>query len=295
MNAPVELRAGDFELGLVPAIGGSVAFFRWRGIDLMRPLSAEAAARGDVLAVASFPMVPYANRIDGNRFAFEGRDYTVPPNNGSERFNVHGSGWKSAWSVAEQSADAATLTLDHHDGTNDPYRYRASQTLRLAPDGLAIATTIENTGPRAMPFGFGHHPWFERDDDVTLRFRATHFWLEAPEGIASDRIALPPELDFASGAKLPATWRNNDYGGWDGIAEITWPSRGVGLRIEADPIFGQLMLYADPTKTFFCVEPQTNVPCAFNKAGRGEEGLGVIVLEPGETASGTIRFTGFAP
>ena len=39
------LEAGELSLGLVPEIGGSIAHFRWRGIDLMRPLSPEAAAR----------------------------------------------------------------------------------------------------------------------------------------------------------------------------------------------------------------------------------------------------------
>ncbi|PPE79231.1 aldose epimerase [Kaistia algarum] len=289
----IELRAGDLQLGLVPEIGGSIAYLRWRGIDLMRPLTAEAEAAGDVLGVASFPMIPYANRIDGNRFVFEGREYRVESNNHPERFNVHGSGWKSAWTVLDHTENSARLTLDH-GSTNDPYDYRASQIFRLSPEGLELETAIENTGTRAMPFGFGHHPWFIRDDDVTLTFRARDFWLEAPDGVAGDRISLPPELDFSRGAPLPGSWRNNNYGGWDGVAELRWPSRGAGLRIEADPVFGNLMLYADPKKNFFCLEPQTNVPCAFNKAEAGETGLGTIVLATGDRAGGTIRLTPFA-
>ncbi|MFC0287129.1 aldose 1-epimerase [Kaistia hirudinis] len=289
----VTLKAGELSLGLVPEIGGSIAHFRWRGIDLMRPLSPGAAARRDVLAVASFPMVPYANRIDGNRFAFAGRDYVVQTNNSPERFNVHGTGWKSAWTLAAQDGGLAELTLDHHGG-DDPYDYRATQIFRLAPEGLVLETTIENTGAEAMPFGFGHHPWFEREEGVTLAFTASAFWLEAPDGVAGDRISLPPELDFTAGAPLPPGWRNNNYGGWDGIAEISWPRRGAGLRMAADPIFGNLMLYADPAKDFFCLEPQTNVPCAFNKAERGERDLGIIVLEPGDRIGGTICFTPFA-
>lgn len=290
--ATIELESGDLRLGIVPEIGGSLAFLRYRGIDLMRPLSAEAAARRDVLGVASFPMTPYANRIAGNRFTYEGRTYEVQPNNGTERFNVHGSGWKSAWTAETLSSSSATLSLDRA-AAGDPYAYRAVQRINLADDGLTLATTIENRGAVRMPFGFGHHPWFDRDADVELRFRATHFWLEAPEGIASDRITLPPELDFARGAPLPTSWRNNAYGGWDGVAEVRFPSRGLGLRIEADPIFGTLMFYADPERTFFCVEPQSNVPCAFNKLPDNGRDLGVIDLAPGETASGTIRFVPF--
>lgn len=290
--ALITIDAGDLSLGLAPTIGGSIAFLRWRGIDVMRPLTPEAAARRDVLAVASFPMTPYANRIDGNRFAFAGKQYRVAPNNGAERFNVHGSGWKSAWSVETSDATSARLTLEHQ-GIHNPYSYRASQSFHLHADALVVETAIENTGSSALPFGFGHHPWFIREEGVTLRFRARDFWLEAPEGIAGDRITLPPELDFAKAAPLPGSWRNNNYGGWDGMAEIRWPARGIGLRIESDPIFENLMLYADPTKDFFCLEPQTNVPCAFNKAERGERQLGIVVLEPGDRIGGTLKFSPF--
>ena len=289
----VTLAGGRLSLGLAPEIGGSIAHLRWRGIDLMRPLTAEAAARRDVLAVASFPMIPYANRIDCNRFSFAAKEYRVEPNNGAERFNVHGTGWKSVWTVAACEPAMARLVLDHA-GADDPYRYRAEQVFRLVDDALVLETSIRNTGPDALPFGFGHHPWFIREAGVTVSFRATDFWLEAPDGVASDRITLPPELDFSAGAALPRSWRNNNYGGFDGTAEIRWPLRGAGLRIDADPIFANLMLYADPAKDYFCLEPQTNVPCAFNKAERGESGLNIIVLEPGDRIGGTLVFTPFA-
>jgi aldose 1-epimerase len=288
----IELTAGELVLGLVPEIGGSIACFRAGGVDLMRPLSAEAERDRDVLGVASFPMLPYANRIDGNSFAFEGETFAVKPNNPPERFNVHGSGWKSAWSVEERSEASATLGLDFssHD---DPYRYRATQRLALRDGTLTLETTIENRARRRMPFGFGHHPWFPRDPDVSLAFRARDFWLEAPNGVAGDRISVAPELDFSAGRELPKAWRNNNYGRWDGVAEIRFPSRGLGLRMEADPVFRNLMFYADPKRSFFCVEPQTNVSCAFGKTEESAEALGVIALAPGESASGTLRFTPF--
>ena len=76
---------------------------------------------------------------------------------------------------------------------------------------------------------------------------------------------------------------------------MTWPSRGVGLAMTAEPIFGNLMLFTDPARGDFCIEPQTNATCAFNlmAEGFGAEELGVVVLEPGEKAEGTIRFRPF--
>ncbi len=97
MRPPIELQAGPLSLGLVPDIGGSVSHFRAGTTDLMRPLSAAHWASGDVLGTAIFPMVPYANRFEGNRFHFGGAQWEVETNNPPERFNVHGTGWRVPW------------------------------------------------------------------------------------------------------------------------------------------------------------------------------------------------------
>lgn len=287
------LEAGALEVGLAPAIGGSVSAMRWRGIDLMRRLSDDDRDAGNVLGVAMFPMVPYANRVAGNEFHFETRRWRVLPNNPPERFNVHGSGWKKPWTVTRASTVAAVLTLEVAAGA-EPYSYRAEQAFAATEEGLSVTVTLTNTGPVAMPFGFGLHPWFDRDPDVTLQFSARRFHLEEPEGVSGDPITLPPELDFAKGRSLPGGWRNNDYGGWTGEAIIRFPSRGVGLRIVADPVFKHLMLYADPTKPYFCLEPQTNASGAFNRGQWNDPDEGVIVLAPGESAAGTVSLMPFS-
>ncbi len=284
----VRLAAGEIEAGLAPAIGGSLAWLRWRGIDLMRPLSEADRAAGNVLGVACFPMLPYANRIAGNAFAFDGRTWRFEANNPPERYNVHGTGWLRSWRVEAAAASAAQLALEVDDGT---YAYRAVQSFELEARALAVGIEIENRASARAPFGFGLHPWFQRDPDVELRFRARDFYLEEPEHVGGDRITLPTELDFSAGRRLPERWRNNDYGGWDGRAEITWPSRGVRLVLTAEPVFGHLMLYADPARPLFCVEPQSNASGAFNRAGGFEDPAeGIRILEPGERMAGTVRF-----
>jgi aldose 1-epimerase len=289
----MQLSAGELAIGLVPGIGGSLAYFRKGGVDLMRPLSPADLAAGNVLGVAMFPMVPYANRIAGNSFDFCGKTWRFAPNNPPERFNVHGSGWHSRWQAARHD-NGMLLSLDHV-APDEPYSYSAAQHFVLSPDGLTVTMRLTNRGAVAMPFGFGLHPWFERGAGIELAFNAGHFFMEGPEGIVTERLALPPELDFAGGRPLPDTWRNNDYGGWDGRAEIRFPGKRVGLRLEADPIFGHLMLYADPEKPYFCVEPQSNAPCAFNRMeGAHGDAFGASILAPGESLEGVIRFLPFS-
>ncbi|MDB5523083.1 MAG: Aldose 1-epimerase [Rhizobium sp.] len=292
-EAMIELSAGDLSIGLVPGIGGSLAYFRSKAFDLMRPLSPADLAASNVIGVAMFPMVPYANRIANNEFDFGGRTWRFRPNNPPERFNVHGTGWHSPWQ-AERDDSGVLLSLEHL-APHEPYSYRATQHFSLSADGLTVEMRQTNKGAVAMPFGFGLHPWFARGAGTQLAFKASHFFMEGPEGIATERLATPPELDFTEGRPLPDTWRNNNYGGWNGVAEIRFPEHALGLRIEADPVFGHLMLYADPQKGYFCVEPQSNAPCAFNRMdGRDGEAFGTRVLDPGESLTGTIRFLPFA-
>ena len=297
----VEIRSGQLELGVVPEIGGSIAFFRLRRgektIQLLRPLSDADRASGNILGVAMFPMVPYANCIEDNRFAFAGRDYRVEPNLSGYKFNFHGRGWLSKWTVSGKSDDRVTLSLVDEEA-GQPHQYSATQEFVLASGRLAVTTAITNTGPLPMPFGFGQHPWFPRHSDTTVCFRARRFWIETPDSSAAEPITVPPELDFSAPRAPPLVRRNNCYDGWDGIAEIVWPRLGVGFRMMADPVFGRLMVYFPlPSETIFCLEPQTNAVSALTKAltAADREALGLIVLEPGQSAGGTFSLEPFQP
>jgi aldose 1-epimerase len=291
------LTAGDLVVDLAPEIGGSVASFRMCRADgvvnLMRPMSKEAQVSRNAGGAAMFPMVPYANRITANCFDFEERTYRFKQNVPAERFVIHGSGWQSEWTVGAAATDSADLHLDHLT-SDEPYSYSAVQRFRLYPDRLIVITTVTNSGGRAMPFGFGQHPCWDRQADVTLRFRSTHFWLGGADNVATERIATPAELAFSQARPLPPAWRDNCYGGWDGCAEITFPHSGIGLRMEASSLFRHLMLYCDPNKAFFCVEPQTHAAGALNRlVNNNHDNLGMFVLKPGESAEAEISFTQF--
>lgn len=295
----ITISAGLLLAEIVPGLGGSLARLALRRddgstVELMRPLSAEAAAAGDVLGTAMFPMLPYANLIENNAFTFGGRRYAFTPNFPPMRDTTHGSGWISRWTTL--SATASRLQIELRDDTvGAPYQFLARQAFVVTPEGLVATMTIINLGPRAMPFGFGLHPWFVRTEGTTLRFAARSVWLEGYDGVPTEAIAVPPELAFAQPTRLPAARRNLCYAGWDGRAEIIWPEWRQGLRIEAEPPFRHLMLYTPKGAPHFCVEPQTNAAGAFNRLdGEDPATLGIIVLKPGETTSATVRFLHFA-
>ena len=143
----VALRVGDLAVDLVPSIGGSIAAFRLDGVDVMRALSDADLAAGNVLGTASFPMVPYANRIAGNAFEYNGRRYEFEMNNPPEIYNVHGTGWLRPWTVADSSAAEVTLSLEVIE-PGEAYAYRATQRYALDADGLTIEMGVTNASPR---------------------------------------------------------------------------------------------------------------------------------------------------
>ena len=288
----LELRTGRLAVYLAPAIGGSIASFKIDGIDVMRPLSDANRTAGNVLGVASFPMIPFANRIGGNAFEFDGRRYRFEANNPPEIYHVHGTAWHRPWIAEQAGPGGAVLRLEVADPAS--YSYRAEQRFTLTDAGLELVTSVTNTGERTMPFGFGHHPWFDRDADTTVQFSSRTFHLNEPEGMIGQRISLPPELSFSSPQPLPIYWRCTDYGGWDGSATVTFPSRGVGITMKGDTPYKHIMFYADPAQTFFCVEPQTNASGAFNRPeGFDDAEDGIIVLAQGESTIGTLTFEAF--
>ena len=288
----VTIAAGRLQAEIAPGIGGSLASLTFDGRPVFRSLSEADRRAGNVIGVASFPMIPFANRIAGNAFTFEGRTYRFEANNPPEVFHVHGTAWKRDWQVERHSEGEVAIALEVLE--EGSFSYRAEQVFRLAETGLQLTTTVTNLGPDRMPFGFGHHPWFERDDDVTLEFNASSFSLNEPEYVIGQLVGMVPELSYAEPRGLPEYWRCTNYGGWDGLATIRFPSRGIGLRIRGDAVFRNLMFLAVPDMPVFCVEPQTNASGAFSRPGGfGDPRDNVVVLGPGEQMSGTLSFEPF--
>src|SRR5687768_3831743 len=121
------LRAGNLELVLNPSIGGSIERFTWLGDDHAVPLMREShSAPSTVLDMASFPLVPYVNRIRGGRFTFRGEEIALQPNMASDISPLHGQAWLGAWTVESSGNQDAELRFVHEAG-EWPWHYEALQ------------------------------------------------------------------------------------------------------------------------------------------------------------------------
>jgi aldose 1-epimerase len=296
MSEIVTLRSGDARLAVAPFLGGSLLGY-WAettGVrhDFLVPSREAGIAGFPELRLASFPLVPYSNRVRDGRFTFRGRTVIEKPATGMAHA-LHGHGWRLPWQITEQHDDRLTIAYERQPDPAPegwPWHYRAWQNFVLAPQGLRLTMGIENRSAAAMPAGLGHHPYFPRtrQSRVTATVSAI-CWPEAGQ-LPVERIAPPPGADPRQGV-VPASVRlDHAYAGWDGRAVIEWPERNARLVMTADPALSTLVIFSPPDAAFFCVEPVSHCIDAFNLAADGMSDTGMRVLAPGETWEVTVRF-----
>lgn len=283
------LRDGDAEVDIAPAIGGSLASYRWRRggaqIDWLRPAPPDAVDAGKF---ASFPLVPYSNRVRGGRFSFRGQTIALSANPATDPHFIHGHGRRCPWSVTERDGRSAVLTYVH---TPDawPWPYTARQTIELVDGVLRLELAVTNASDRVMPLGFGFHPYFPRGRCARLRAGVDAMWAIDRDVLPTELVALRPDADPNTGLDIDRVELDNVFTGWRHRAEIVWPETATALAIEADPPLDFLVVYVPRGRDFFCAEPVSNATDAFNLAEAGRGDTGMIALAPGATQRAHMR------
>jgi aldose 1-epimerase len=143
---------------------------------------------------------------------------------------------------------------------------------------------MTNRAAQPAPAGLGLHPFFPRHPETRIRFRSSATWLNDADQLPVERVAK----DCAAGCAVAETECDNDFEGWDGIAEIVEPD-GVTIRLEADAPFRWLRFYSRADRNALALEPVSHGANALNRPDPAA--LGVVALAPGGTLSGTIRLS----
>lgn len=287
---PVVLRHGLMECVVAPHIGGSIARLTlWSDdgpLHLLRPAPGGALDGGSAADLACFPLVPFSNRIAGGRFRFQGRDVALPLNHPGCPHPLHGHGWDHPWTVEAQ--DDTSLRLGYrHDADAWPWAYRAAQTIVVRPDGLEVRLDLMNDGDSPMPAGLGLHPYLPKPPGTRLTAAVGSVWLGDTTLLPRERALVPDSWGFPGGRTMDDVVVDNGFPGWDGRAAVDWPHLGCRLVVEADPLFGHLVVYAPRGEDYLCVEPVSHMTDAVNHAEEADAGL--RALPPGASLSGTVR------
>jgi len=284
----LSLASGDFSAAVSPAAGGSLLYWRQKGADLTRPAAENAVERKAADETSMFPLVPYSNRIRGGFFIYWGIKRNVPKNHPVVEDPLHGEGWQRPWNVVSSSSDSVVMAFEHNGKNGFPFAYEAEQSFTLKDNLLIVSLTLTNKGGIPMPCGLGWHPFFPKDDDTIVRFKTKNVWAHESAPPRERPMKTPPEWLFDKGLKISELELDTCFGGFDGKAELIWPSRNRKINMTAYSDFGHVVVWTPAGEDFFCVEPVTNATDAFNLASRGVTGTGIKTLDPDESLTETM-------
>lgn len=271
-----ELQRAGWRLVLRPEVGGAVASLTRDGVHVLRPMPEGSV---DVLDAACFPLTPYANRIAGGSFVFEGRSIELPILPAFAPHALHGDGWRSAWSV--EARDEASITLLHrHQPDGWPWAYEARQVFTLTGEGLHVALSMTNLSDTPMPAGLGLHPYFPVSAYTRLTVQAARVWGGGVDEVPTTLLPVARVHDWSDGPRVrQAPFVDHAYVA-DGPAVLIDDARTT--TVTASTNAGWRHVYA-PGADFCCIEPVTHRPDAAH-APEGEAS-GWTVLTPGRTLS----------
>ena len=283
----VKLTAGDLRAELSPSIGGAISGFEWAGPGPPRSILRQCNSPLEkVLDAASFPLVPYVNRIRGGRFSFRGSEVAQAPNLAGDPSPLHGQGWLSAWRVDEQSDAHAVLSFRHSAG-EWPWDYEARQEFGLDARGLSVGLTCTNTSREAMPCGLGQHPYFPCGPRTRIATEVTHVWTIDAQVLPVEKVPADGRYDLRErlvcGQDL-----DHGFGGWNGTANMTDPDWPYDVRLSS-PEARFFQLYSPAEGGIFVAEPVTHANAALNAPETAWAELGMRVLQPGETMRLDLR------
>lgn len=277
------LEKGGLAVDLSP-LGGAILSAKWHGFPFLKPAASPGLASQVFGAEACFPLVPFGNRIENNRFHFEGQDYILQPNT-ADPLALHGDGWLRRWTILRQAPDGIVFRYEHDLAPGSPFAYEVIEVINIGDDSFSLSLTVTNKANRRLPYGIGFHPYFPRTPKTHLFANVKRHWSERENHLPGRAGPLPAELDFIGGTTLPGRWLNNAFDGWDGKARIEWPESGMALSLEADEIFSHFVLYSPSEDSgFFCFEPMTHLPNAHG-AGKFAD---LVALAPGQQLSGRM-------
>lgn len=277
------LIAGDSRLDLSPERGGSVLRFDWRGMPIFRP-----ATGPGILDVASFPLVPFSNRVALGRFMAAGREVVLAPNfPGTDHPHpLHGFGWLAQWDVI--ALDERHAVLEHrYAGGEWPWPYVAEQRLDLYDDGLEMSLSVTNLGHDPMPAGLGFHPYFPRQADTLYHGLHRGEWRNDPTGLPLAQEISPTPQDWWHGSPVGCRAVDTLYTNRHGGLRIEWPSRRLALKIAPSATLPHTVVYSPTGMDYFCVEPVSHMTNAVNMDDGTETGLRYI--SPGEVFMGSVE------
>ena len=256
-------------------------------------------------------LFPFPNRIRNGRFVADGKEYSLPLNDSTQKNAAHGFACRRPWRVVAQGANDESVwvtgefrcSIDDPDSVKFwPADHQIRLTVRLGRGTLRLEAEVHNPDNKPLPFGLGYHPYFKlpctgsiSPEDCTVEVPASAFWELAD--------SLPTGLHRAvdSGRDLNRARRVGDLhlddvltclpprpARADGLIERAVVTSGqTAMRLFCSPAFRDMVVFNPVHRQAFCVEPYTCPTDAVNLPKSAEAGW--LVLAAGGTWTAVVE------
>ena len=281
MPTSLTLRNAELVCDIKPALGGCIAGL-WLG-DAPVLRSTRAADLHSVRQAASYPLVPFSNRVSHATLHWQGTDHPLVKNWAPDPHAIHGVGWERPWAVLEANDTFALLSYEHKADAAWPFDFDSSQAFRLEAHALELSLSITNQSAISAPVGLGWHPFFVKRPGSRVHFGATGRW-----DMGADK--LPTHRAPSTGLDSDCATLDVDhcFDGWSGVARLS--DSVLNTRVLSS--LSRLVVYSTPASDSIAIEPVSHVNNAVNRlaqTGASADDLGVCILQPGQTFTCAMR------
>ena len=267
------------------------------GVDVL--WSEPGFEEGDKRASGSgIPLLfPFPGRIQGTTLRWDGRDYPLEPGDGLGNA-IHGFVHERAWRVLE--LETSRLVAEFQASRDDPQLlsrwpadFRITAVYEVCSARLSATYRMENPDQRALPCGFGTHPYFRvplggsSAEACRVRLPVRSSWELVDMNPTGRKLPLDDTSRFQQGqlfGEMTYDTVFSDLVPSDGRCEATIddPESSRRVLLTFDSAFRECVVYTPPHREAICIEPYTCVPDPFRLERLGIP-AGLRVLAEGES------------
>jgi aldose 1-epimerase len=279
--SPVSLRCDALRCEIKPELGGCIAGLWLGDIPVLR--STPAQGLHSVRQSASYPLVPFSNRVGHASLQWQGTDHPLVKNFEPEPHAIHGVGWERPWAVLEASDTFALLSYEHKADAAWPFDFDSSQAFKLNAHALEMTLSITNQSKVSAPVGLGWHPYFVKRPGSRVTFSTLGRWEMGNDKLPTHRTDSAGLDDDCAALAV-----DHCFDGWRGELHL----RDALLHTRVSSSLTRLVVFTQPGRDSIAIEPASHVNNAVHLMVAGiatAEELGLVILKPGETFSCEMR------
>lgn len=263
------------------------------------------AAAGERPMASGIPILfPYAGRIRGTSFRYDGRELPLVIDQ-RLGFAIHGFVYNRPWRVIAQSP--SSVTGEFHAAHDDPALldlwpgdFRIRVCYEVGHFGLSCSLAVDNPGDRPTPFWLGTHGYFRlplgafgKREECRMIVPTASLW--ELEGMLPTGRKLPAEgpkglsggLTFGE-SQLDDVFTDLHATSGRVVCRLLDPVNDRRMSLVFDEAFKHCVVFNPPHREAICLEPYTAAPDAFALTERGVD-AGLRVLAPGESFQAKIE------